>query len=117
MKSMKADKRNPDLAKFTGSCDYGMEDIDFEGNLEPEIVNITVEFDRAVQGFKVLFSWHFLMLSRRLTKSACWIGLEPAIVSECVRLLTLSNTISLTPLGNLQLNFVWIIIGVGKRLH
>ena len=59
MKSMKADKRNPDLAKFTGSCDYGMEDIDFEGNLEPEIVNITVEFDREVQGFKVLFHGTF----------------------------------------------------------
>ena len=55
MKSMKADKRNPEMARFTGACAYGPDDLDF-GEEDPaaESLSMTIQFDRPVQGFKVL---------------------------------------------------------------
>ena len=55
-------------------------------------------------------------LSRRLTRWAYRMGLEPASVRACVRP-HFQTWISPRPAGRLQPNFIWSIIGVGERLH
>ena len=67
-------------------------------------------------------------LSRRLTRWAYRMGLEPASVRPCVRPCVracvrpcvrphFQTWISRRPAGRLQPNFIWSIIGVGERLH
>ena len=63
-------------------------------------------------------------LSRRLTRWAYRMGLEPASVRMCVHLCMrpcvrphFQTGISPRPAGRLQPNFIWSIIGVGERLH
>ena len=59
-------------------------------------------------------------LSRRLTRWAYRMGLEPASVRPCVRASVrphFQTWISQRPAGRLQPNFIWSIIGVGERLH
>ena len=55
-------------------------------------------------------------LSRRLTRWAYRMRLEPAAVRPCVRP-HFQTWISPRPAGRLQPNFIWSIIGVGERLH
>ena len=67
------------------------------------------------------FPWlRFLAyLSRRLTRWAYRMGLEPGVrelVSACVRP-HFQTWISPRPASRLQSNFIWSIIGVGERLH
>ena len=73
---------------------------------------------------KSLWSLDFIQflahLSRRLTRWAYRMGLEPACVRACVRPCVhphFQTWISPRPAGRLQPNFIWSIIGVGERLH
>ena len=63
-------------------------------------------------------------LSRRLTRWAYRMGLEPASVRPSVRPCVrpcvrphFQTWISPRPAGRLQPNFIWSIVGVGERLH
>ena len=56
--------------------------------------------------------WFLAHLSRRLTRWAYRMGLEPASVRPHFQ-----TWISPRPAGRLQPNFIWSIIGVGERLH
>ena len=59
-------------------------------------------------------------LSRRLTRWAYRMGLEPASVRPSVRPCVrphFQTWISPSPAGRLQPNFIWSIIGVGEMLH
>ena len=75
--------------------------------------------------YSILINWTspfpFLAhLSRRLTRWAYRMGLEPASVRPCVRASVrphFQTWISPRPAGRLQSNFIWSIIGVGERLH
>ena len=62
------------------------------------------------------FSWLLAHLSRRLTRWADKIGLEPESVCPSVRYL-IQTWISLRPGVWLQPNFIWSIIRVGESLH
>ena len=67
----------------------------------------------------VAFDWLTYLLahlSRRLTRWAYRMGLEPACVRVSVRP-HFQTWISPRPAGRLQPNFIWSIIGVGERLH
>ena len=67
-----------------------------------------------------IFCCFLAHLSRRLTRWAYRMGLEPASVRPSMRASVhphFQTWISPRPAGRLQSNFIWSIIGVGERLH
>ena len=84
------------------------------------LFQILENFIKIFQTVQVL--WVFLAhLSRRLTRWAYRMGLEPASVRAsvraCVRASTLSNMNISETSRPITTKFIWSIIGMGERLH
>ena len=77
---------------------------------------LTKMWTHKIKGFTVYICSFLAHLSRRLTRWAYRMGLEPASVRLCVRP-HFQTWISPRTAGRLQPNFIWSIIGVGERLH